>query len=287
MNNLLDILKRKRDIRWLVLWATVLLAITVWDLLFLNAPSRKLVAEGFRNTFVIAFLVSGVTLLMGWGCALALHFLELKGKRNAYLAATFVMNLLRSVPQVVGVLFCYVLIAQGIEGGLLRARAFIFPLMSACMSLFIFVEMTDLLRARIAHFRRLDFYNALRVCGVPEGRVINFDILWKNSRVHILNKLISVFGMAVFLQCSADFIISVGLSADVNAVNLPVTLGSLLAAYDSKQDIQAIAMIFSDPLYFFKLFTTHLQGVTVAFLIVFSLFAVDRISGEYAERHRL
>jgi ABC-type dipeptide/oligopeptide/nickel transport system permease subunit len=286
-NPLFQALKRKKDLRWLLAYSAALVFVGVWGLLFLNLPSLKKVVEGFFNTLFIAFVVSGVSLVLGWLFALALHFLEIKRKRSAYLVITFLMNLLRSVPQVVGVLFSYVLIAQGIQGRLFESNFIIFPLMSVCMSLFIFVEITDLMRERIAHFMRLDFYNAMRVCGVPEGRIVNFDILWKNSRIHILNKLISVFGMAVFLQCSADFIISVGLSADVNAVNLPVTLGSLLATLDSKQDILAIGYTLTHPSYFYKLFFTHLQGVTVAFLIVFSLLSIDRIAGGYAERHRL
>ena len=127
----------------------------------------------------------------------------------------------------------------------------------------------------------------MRVCGVSENRIINFDILWKNSRIHIFNKLISVFGSAIFLQCSVDFIISVGLSTDVNPVSIPVTLGSLLAKIDSKQDILAIGYTLFHPAYFPKLLFQHLQGITVAFLIVFSLFSINNISNGYAERHRL
>ena len=169
----------------------------------------------------------------------------------------------------------------------LTSNAVIFPLMAAIMSLFIFLEMVDLMGERIAHFRKLDFYSAMLVCGIPEGRIVNFDILWKNSRTHILNKLISVFGMAVFLQCSVDFVISVGLSTDVSPVDLPVTLGSLLAKIDSKQDILAIGHALTHPEYIGNLFSTHLQGTTVAFLIVFTLMCVYRISTGFAERHRL
>jgi hypothetical protein len=127
----------------------------------------------------------------------------------------------------------------------------------------------------------------MRVCGISEGRVVNFDILWKNSRIHILNKLISVFGAAIFLQCSVDFIISVGLSTDVNAVTLPATMGSLLAKIDSKQDILSIGYALTHPGYIGSLFFEHLLGITVAFLIVFSLMSSYHIANGYAERHRL
>jgi ABC-type microcin C transport system permease subunit YejE len=155
------------------------------------------------------------------------------------------------------------------------------------MSLFIFIELVDLMRERIAYYQKLDFYHAMLVCGISESRIINFDILWKNSRIHIFNKLIAILGIAVFLQCSVDFIISVGLSTDVSSVDLPVTLGNLLAQIDSKQDILAIGYTITHPGYAVNLLFGHLQGVTVAFLIVFTLLSIYNISNGFAERHRL
>jgi hypothetical protein len=84
-----------------------------------------------------------------------------------------------------------------------------------------------------------------------------------------------------------DFIISVGLSSDVNDTALPVTLGSLLAKIDSKQDILAIGYSLTHPDYISHLFLQHLQGMTIAFLIVFSLVSIYHIANGYAERHRL
>jgi ABC-type dipeptide/oligopeptide/nickel transport system permease subunit len=216
-----------------------------------------------------------------------MHRLNRSRIRSGLYIITFFLNLIRSIPQIVGILFGYVAIATLVNAGVLSGKLIIFILMAFCMSCFIMLEVIDLLRERIDHFMKLDFFNALRVCGVSEWRIINFDILWKNSRIHILNKLISVFGSAVFLQCSVDFIISVGLSSDVNAVTLPTTLGSLLAKMDSKQDILAIGNSITNPTYIPNLFFQHLQGLTVAFLIVVTLLAAYQISCGYAERHRL
>lgn len=276
-----------KDRLWTAVWILVVAIVGIWDLLFLNTPALKRVATGFVNTFAISLLVVGITLILGWLTTLSLHHLQLKGKNAGYIALTFFLNLIRSIPQIVGVLFSYIAIAALVDRGILRGNLSVFPVMALCMSVFIFVETVDLMRERIEHFRKLDFYNAMRVCGVSENRIINFDILWKNSRIHIFNKLISVFGSAIFLQCSVDFIISVGLSTDVNPVSIPVTLGSLLAKIDSKQDILAIGYTLFHPAYFPKLLFQHLQGITVAFLIVFSLFSINNISNGYAERHRL
>ncbi len=276
-----------RDIRWLAVWLSGLAAVALWDGLFLNRPALALVVEGFLNTVVIALLVLVFTLAYGWATTLCLHFFQTRSRHAPLLIATFILNVIRSIPQVVGVLIGYVLIAQLTGAGALSRNAVVFPLMAAIMSLFIFLEMVDLMRERIAHFRKLDFYSAMLVCGIKESRIVNFDILWKNSRTHILNKLISVFGMAVFLQCSVDFVISVGLSTDVSPVDLPVTLGSLLAKIDSKQDILAIGHALTHPDYVGHLFFTHLQGLTVAFLIVFTLMCMYFISNGFSERHRL
>jgi ABC-type dipeptide/oligopeptide/nickel transport system permease subunit len=159
--------------------------------------------------------------------------------------------------------------------------------MAFCMSIFIFNEVADLITERISYYRRLDFFDAMRVCGISEWTIINSDIILKNSHLHIVNKLISVFGVAVFLQCSVDFIISVGLSSQVSSVNLPATLGSLLAKIDSKQDILAIGYTLTHPTYVFNLFFKHLQGISPAFLLVFTLLCMFNIANRYAERHHL
>ena len=280
-------LRTHKDTRWLTVWVAGLLCIVLWDLAFLNRPAFMKIIQGFWNTMAIAFLVTLCTLLFAWVATNLLHTLTMRTMRVPYLTLSFALNLLRSVPQIVGVLLFYVLVASLVQKGSLSSSAAIAPFMAVGMGLFIFLELTDLMRERIDHFRRLDFYNAMRVCGVQEKRIVNFDILWKNSRVHILNKLIAVFGMAVFLQCSVDFIISVGLSNNVNAVNLPSTLGSLLAKIDSKQDILALGYTLTHPSYAAHLPFTHLLGLTVAFLIVFTLLCMHHIANGFAEGHRL
>ncbi|HMD69663.1 MAG TPA: ABC transporter permease subunit [Chitinivibrionales bacterium] len=277
----------KKDLRWTAIWVLGMVCVGVWDTLFLNKPALRQVTAGFLNTFSVAFLAVGFTLLLAWGVTLALHFLDTGKNRAPYLLLTFLLNLIRSVPQVVGILFGYVAVSALVEAGFLRSPIVIFSLLALCISLFVFIEFVDLMRERIAHYQKLDFYNAMRVCGISEGRVVNFDILWKNSRIHVLNKLISVFGAAIFLQCSVDFIISVGLSTDVNSVTLPASLGSLLAKIDSKQDILAIGYTLTHPGYAQNLFFGHLLGLTVAFLIVFSLMSIYHIANGYAERHHL
>jgi ABC-type dipeptide/oligopeptide/nickel transport system permease subunit len=261
--------------------------VTVWNALFLNKPAFERVVSTSFNTFTIALLTIVFTLLTGWLTTVTLHSLRSSQKGTLYLAVTFMLNLIRSVPQIVGILLGYVIVGVLHETGILKPQFLLYFALAFNISLFVFIELVDLMRDRIDHYQKLDFYNAMRVCGIPERRIVNFHILWKNSRVHILNKLISVFGMAVFLLCSVDFIISVGLSTDASEVTLPATLGSLLAKIDSKQDILAVGYTLTHPSYFSNLFFQHLQGTTVAFLIVFTLLSFYNISNGFAERHRL
>ncbi|MBD3418947.1 MAG: hypothetical protein GF398_02395 [Chitinivibrionales bacterium] len=276
-----------KDIRWTVIWLAGILVAGVWNIAFLNKPALKLVVSGFFNTIIIALLVSLFSLSLAWLVTNLSNVFEMKGFHPGNLALSFMLNLIKSIPQIVGVLVGYILVAFAVGEGHFGSTFTVFIILALIMSLFIFIELVELMKDRIAHFKRLDFYNAMKVCGIAENRIINFDILLKNSRLHIFNKLISIFGMAVFLQCSVDFIISVGLSSGVSSVNLPNTLGSLLAKIDSKQDILAIGHTLTNPGYIGNLFFGHLQGITVAFLIVFTLMSIYHISDGYAERHRL
>jgi ABC-type dipeptide/oligopeptide/nickel transport system permease subunit len=276
---------KNKDARWSLIWLLTITLISIWDAIFLNKPAAKLVVTGFVNTIVIALLVIVFTLVLGWIAAMAEHYLQ--KNRFLFVLLNFFFSLIRSVPQVIGILFGYIGAGILIQRGIVPSGAAVYFLLSLCMGVFIFLEMADCIRDRIEHYQKLDFYNAMLVCGIAEFRIINFNILWKNSRIHIFNKLISVLGIAVFLQCSVDFIISVGLSKVANEITLPVTLGNLLANIDSKQDILAIGNTLTHPAYFGHLFFEHLQGVTVAFCIVFSLLCLYHIANGYAERHKL
>ena len=277
----------QKDKFWFSICLGILGLTFIWNTLFLNKPALRLVIEGSLNTLYISVLVVIFSFILGWIIGLFVVRFESSQFQLPYFLLTFILNLLRSIPQIIGILLGYVGITYLITANILTNSWLIMTTMALAISLFIFNEVIDLIRERINHFKKLDFYNAMKVCGISENRIINFDILWKNSRIHILNKLIAIFGSAIFLQCTIDFIISVGLSTQVSSVSLPTTLGSLLAKIDSKQDILAIGNTIMNPSYFSHIFFEHLQGVTVAFLIVFTLLSVYKISNGFAERNRL
>ena len=276
----------RRDIFWFGIWIGGLTVLGVWDALFLNTPAFLLVGTAFMNTLIACVVVVALSLLLGWSVGVLLHLLETRS-RVLYLPVTFVLNIVRSVPQIVGTLIGYVLLTLFIEREILRSDISQLLWMAVVITLCVFLEIVDLVRERITYYRTLDFYHAMLVCGIKESRIINREILWKNSRAHLLNKLVSIFGAAIFLQCSIDFIVSVGLSTDVSLSNFPVTLGSLLAKLDSKQDILAIGTAVTNPSYISSLFFQHLQGISIAVIIVFTLFCMYRISDALVKQHRL
>jgi hypothetical protein len=279
-------LYRKKDWLWTLVYLGGLIVLLIWNLLFLNTPALKQIITGFLNTMAIALLVIIFAALLGWTITLLDHWMASKYRILQMLLA-FVINLIRSIPQIVGILMGFVLLTMLIQNQIIQNNFLILFSMALIIALFVFLEIYDLLQERIAYFRRLDFYDAMRVCGISERYIINREIIWRSSIIHLINKLIAVFGAAIFLLCSIDFIISVGLSTEVSSVDLPLTLGSLLAKIDSKQDILAIGHTLTNWDYAPHLLFTHLQGISIAFVIVFSLLCIYQIANGFAGRRQL
>ncbi len=277
---------KQKDKLWFLIWLTGLAVMGFWCTLFLNKPAFLLMQTACANTLMACVCAVAASLALGWSVGVLLFFLE--GRQPLlYLSLTFVLNLIRSIPQIVGTLIGYVILTLLIEQEILQSRQSQLIWMAFVISVFVFLEIADLVRERIAYYNKLDFVPAMLCCGIKEGRIINREILWKNSRAHLLHKLVSVFGAVIFLQCSIDFIVSVGLSTDVSLSNFPITLGSLLAKLDSKQDILAIGAAFSGVTAFGSLLFRHLQGISTAFVIVYTLFCLYKISNGLVKRYHL
>lgn len=280
------VLYKKKDLLWFLLWLSGLFLIWSWNLLFLNTPAFYQLISGFINTIIVSFMVIIFSAFLGWSAILIDHWLTQHYPKGQIILIFFI-NLIRSIPQIVGILMGYVLLTILIQDQVLTGDVLILVAMALIIALFVFLEIFDLLKERIAHFRRLDFFNAMLVCGIKERYIINREIILRSSLLHVVNKLIALFGVAIFLLCSVDFIISVGLSTEISAVDLPITLGSLLAKIDSKQDILAIGHSLTHWDYIIRLPFEHLQGITVAFLIVFTLVCMYQITNGYTRRVHL
>jgi ABC-type dipeptide/oligopeptide/nickel transport system permease subunit len=280
-------LYRDKDKLWLAIWFAGLALLWLWNTMFLNRPAFAALRTASLNTLFVGALVVCFSFFFGWLVGLAHHFLDDAKNKTAYLSLTFFVNIIRSVPQIIGALIGYIILTILITNEVLRGELSQLVWMSFVISLFVFLEVADLIRERVNYYKTLDFFDAMLCCGISESRIINTEILFKNSRAHLLHKLISIFGTTIFLLCSIDFIISVGLSTDVSLSNFPTTLGGLLAKGDSKQDILAIGNSFGNWSNFTSLFFEHLQGISTAFIIVFTLLCIYKISNGFVRRFRL
>ena len=278
LKQFLGFIQQRKDIRWLLFWLAGLLGLWLWDTIFLNPLAYELIRSAIGHTFVGASAAVALSLFIGWSAGIALYFLENGRARIIHLLLMFFLNLIRSIPQIVGLLVGYIILTLLIAFGFLQSQLSQILWMAFIISIFCSLEVLDLITERIMHFRKSDYFHAMLCCGIKESRIINIEILWKNSLSHLLHKLVSLFGVAILLQCSIDFIISVGLSTEVSLSNFPVTLGSLLAKLDSKQDILALGSMLVEPSYASRILFQHLQGVSVAFIIVFTLLCVFQIA---------
>lgn len=282
----MGLLLKHTDRLWIAVWLCGMTALALWDAAFLNRPAFLLLQSAFLNTLIAGILAVAFSLFLGWLFGVALYIAETRS-RSVYSVVSFVLDTIRSIPQIVGVLIGYVVLTFFIEQELIRSPLLQLVWMAFVISVFVFLEVADLVRERIAYYTALDFVHAMLVCGISESRIINREILWKNSRAHLVHKLVSIFGVAIFLQCSIDFIVSVGLSTDVSLTNFPATLGNVLAKLDSKQDILAIGTVFRNPRNISSLFFEHLQGISIAFIIVFTLLCIYKITNGLVRRLRL
>ena len=271
-----DALHRKH-VRWFLVWTSAMAVVWLWDALFLNRPAFLQIQRGTLHSTFAAVAVVFFSLLLGWGTGITLYFLERRNRRFLYLSLTFILNVARSIPQIVGMLTGYIALTLLMRKGFVTNPNVQILWMALIISMFAFQDLADVVRERIAHYQRTDFFYAMLGCGISEPRIVNQEILWKNSLGHIVHKLISIFGMAIFLQCSIDFLISVGLSTEVSLTNFPETLGSVLASMDSKQDVLAISTVFSDISYVRALLFTHLQGISISFIQKTALTFVSNI----------
>jgi len=272
--------------RWLIYWLGGVLVLFGWDAVFLNQQAYHQLLRAFFNTIGLGLMVVFWAVGLGWLLSFIQAWLDDYYPTRAIIFVV-IKNQFRSVPQILGIILGYIILSRLQVAGNLQSRMMLLFWMAFIIGLFIFPEVSDMLGERISYFRKSAFFDALLLSGVSLVSIINLEIIWRNSRLYLLNKMVAIFSMAVFLLCSVDFVFSVGLSNTVQVVNFPRTLGSLLAKIDSKQDILAMGSVLWNPSDLPKIFFSHLQGFSVAFLIIFTIIAWFKIGNEIARRFRL
>ncbi len=273
----------EQDKLWLFIFIAGLLILLIWDLFFLNSPALKALIISTINTFFMALLTVVFSFFSAWGIVLLKHFFLRRNLTVAAYALDLALDFLESIPQVIWVLLAYffAIIIVNLSGfSLILFLIFI-------ISFAFLNEVVEEMENRISHFQKSDFYNAMLVLGIDENKIINREILWSNSLAYLINKGVNIFASTIFLICSVDFIVSVGLTSNIALSNLPGTLGSLLGNLDSKQDILAMGNLLTNPLYISELVTKHLQGVSTAFVLIFTLVSSYKISNGLIKRKKL
>lgn len=265
------------DAVWTAVWLGGTAIVVAWNAAFLESAAFDRLLSALGHTLALGAGSVAIATALGWTAGSAFYFLETRGRLHGYAALTFVVNLVRSIPQVIGVLLVYLIVSRMVERETVTSLTVLGTWIACGTAVVICIEMIDLVRDRIGYFVQSDFVAAMLVCGVKERRIVHVEILWRNCRSLILYKATSLLGVTLFLLCSVDFIVSVGLSADVQAVNMPATLGNVLARLDSKQDILMLGVAFLRPAEWPSLFFRHLQGLSAAFLLVFSLLSIHHI----------
>ncbi len=275
-------LKKARDKFWATVFVSAMLVLFVWNSIFLNAPAFDKWITATANTYLLGVFSTALAFLFGGAFVAVRIHAENKNRSLALSVLRLVLDFLKSIPQIVWLLFGYVFLIYNFSDTPLRYAwlAFVLALVFAN-------EVHDEIIGRINFFKKSGFYEAMLAAGISERRIILRDVLLLNSLPHLINRAIIVFASVVFLLCSADFIVSVGLSNELSLSSLPVTLGNVLANISSKEDILAAREVFANPLYLPKLFTANLQGVSAAFTLVFTLISAYKISNGLVERKKL
>lgn len=271
---------------WLLGWVAGLALLYGWNAIFLNAPDFAMLFLALWRTLFTSGLAVGVAFFL----ALIWIHTEEWASRNGY---TFFKaglaqldDLIRTAPQIIGLLIGYTLMTIAIRSEHLMNPWSILTIMAVTLAVVMMHEWTELFRSRIAYYREKDLIPALRVCGIREGKIINRDILWYNSRTLILHKSVALFGTAFFLQSAMDFIVSVGLTSEIASSNFPATLGSILAKMNSKQDIMAIGIALTDFSMWPSLFTEHLLGISGALVVIWTLIAFFKAADVLGQKIR-
>src|SRR5512147_478015 len=100
------------DALWAVGWVVGIVVCGVWNAAFLNTPAFFMLAAAFVNSLAAGAVAVAGAFVLGWAAGVGLDRLHTRRHTSAALALTFVMDLVRSVPQILGLLGGYILLTQ-------------------------------------------------------------------------------------------------------------------------------------------------------------------------------
>ncbi len=150
------------------------------------------VFSGFRTSFVSGFLATILFLVLGLAMGLAIGFEERSG---AGLAGA-VSSGLNSIPKFFALFLAFIVTGKYIP----------FVLM-AILGVLSAPRLSEVLRFKISHYRREDFYDAAIALGLSPATVVAKHIIWYNARKSIFSELAYMFGYAILSEATLSFIL--------------------------------------------------------------------------------
>ena len=265
---------------WIFFFIISVSIIFTWNSAYLNDRSFYLIRTAYFNSLVIAFCSIVLVLLLTW----FLSVIAITGERIKRFVYFF-MNQGILIPQVLIVLFGQAFLNKLILSGFINSAFEYILFSSMILSIALFSETLTFFNNRIELLKERGFYEAMTSLKISKWRIVHFDILWDNSRKIIITKAVALFATVFFLQVIVDFIISVGLSRDLNQFNFPPSLGTVLADTTSKEDLLYVQHIFKNPGLIKNLFFRHLQGISIVAMFFVTLLSLVKYSSEKLSRN--
>ncbi len=150
------------------------------------------VLSGFRTSFVSGVVATLPFLIIGLLFGIVTGFEE-SSIAGVVSAAS---NSLNSIPK-----FFALFLAFAVMG-----KYHPFYLM-ACLGVLCAPRLTEVLKFKISHYRKEDFYDAGIALGLSPAAVVGKHIIWYNTRKSIFSELAYMFGYAVLSEATLSFIL--------------------------------------------------------------------------------
>ena len=150
------------------------------------------VLSGFRTSFVSGFLATFLFLAVGLGLGLLIGF---EGRTGSGIAGAVVSSL-NSIPKFFALFLAFIV----------TGRYSPFVLM-AILGILSAPRLSEVLRFKISHYRKEDFYDAAIALGLSPVAVVGKHIIWYNARKSIFSELAYMFGYAILSEATLSFIL--------------------------------------------------------------------------------
>jgi peptide/nickel transport system permease protein len=150
------------------------------------------VLSGFKTSFVSGILATFLFLI----CGLAMGIFM--GYEDRFMAGIFggIANSLNSIPKFFALFLAFIIIG--------KYRPFILMTILGILSA---PRLAEILRFKISHYRKEDFYDAAIALGLSPMNVVCRHIIWYNTRKAIFSELAYMFGYAILSEATLSFIL--------------------------------------------------------------------------------